>query len=78
MKTRKVVYNISYYHILTFSQEYRFALAPFFKLPNLQYGFENQDTFEEGLRLIFKNDHFAAFLAKMDYLASHFWVRVFM
>ncbi|MDE0471555.1 MAG: hypothetical protein OXH57_06410 [Ekhidna sp.] len=59
MKIRKIAYNISYYHILTFSQEYRFALAPFFKLPNLQYQFENRDTFEEVLRLIFMNDHFA-------------------
>ena len=59
MKIRKVIYSIHYYHLITFSTEYKKKIAPFFGLPNLQYGIDNSNTNEERIRLIFKNDDFA-------------------
>jgi hypothetical protein len=54
MKIRKIQYKIEYSHILTFSLHYKDIIAPFFKIPNLSYGFENQGTIDESINLIFK------------------------
>lgn len=50
----KTQYIIQYTHVLTFSTEYRKVIAPFFSLPDLKYGLNNQGTFEEHIRLVFE------------------------
>ena len=56
METIKIVYMIQYYHVLTFSNEYRKKMARFFSMPNLRYGIDEQGTLNETIRLIFNNE----------------------
>ncbi len=64
MTIRKVIYSVEYNHILTFSSEYRKVIAPYFKYPNLSYGFDDLDTFNESIRLIFTKEHYAVHCRK--------------
>ncbi len=64
MTILKIVYSVQYNHILTFSSEYRKVIAPYFKYPNLSYGFEDLDSFNESIRLIFSKEHYAVHCRK--------------
>lgn len=52
MKIRKIQYNIFYSHILTFCNDYKKIVAPYFGWDNVQYSIENINTINEGVRLI--------------------------
>ena len=64
MKIRRLQYNIDYVHIITFREEYKQAVTPYFGFDNLSYGIDNENTINESVRLIFKADHFALFARK--------------
>lgn len=64
MKIRRLLYNIDYTHILTFRDEYKAAVLPVFGFENLNYGIDNENTINESIRLIFKNENYALFIRK--------------
>jgi len=64
MPIRRLQYQIDYIHILTFREEYKLAVAPYFGFDNLEYGIENENTIMESIKLIFKNEQMAIFLRK--------------
>ena len=64
MIIRRLQYNIDYTHILTFREEYKQAVLPYFGFDNLRYGIDNENTINEGIRLIFSNEKIALFLRK--------------
>ena len=53
MKIRRFQYDIEYSHILTFQDYYRDKIAPYFKIDNLRYGFDNLGTIDEAIKLVF-------------------------
>lgn len=55
MKVIKIQYTIGYYHMLSFADNYKKIINPFFTQPNLSYQIENEFTLEENIRLIFKD-----------------------
>ncbi len=64
MKIRRLQYNIDYVHIITFREEYKQAIAPYFVFDNLRYGIDNENTINESVRLIFEADNFGLFARK--------------
>lgn len=64
MKIRRLQYNIDYVHILTFKDEYREAIAPYFGFDNVRYGIENENTINESIRLIFVSECLALNIRK--------------
>lgn len=64
MKIRRIQYNIDYVHILTFREEYKLAVVPYFGFDNLRYGIDNENTINESIRLIFATDFIAFFIRK--------------
>lgn len=64
MKIRRIQYNIDYVHILTFREEYKLAIIPYFGFDNLRYGIDNENTINESIRLIFASDFMAFFIRK--------------
>jgi len=64
MKIRRIQYNIDYTHILTFREEYRQAVLPYFGFENLRYGIDNENTINESIRLIFMTETIALFIRK--------------
>jgi len=64
MKIRRIQYNIDYVHIITFREEYKLAIVPYFGFDNLKYGIDNENTINESVRLIFEADHLAIFIRK--------------
>lgn len=64
MAIRKLQYQIDYVHILTFREEYKKAVSPFFGFQDVEYAIENENTINEGIRLIFKNEKIALFVRK--------------
>lgn len=64
MIIRRLQYNIDYTHILTFKEEYKQVVLPYFGFDNLRYGIDNENTINEGIRLIFSNEKNALFLRK--------------
>ncbi len=64
MELRKFTYSIDYTHILQFKDIYKKIVAPFFTFQNLEYAIDNENTIDEGIRLIFKNEGFAIILKK--------------
>jgi hypothetical protein len=58
MKVRKTAYNVDYFHLLTFKDYYREVISPYFNHPNLQYGIDAENTVNESIRLIYKNESF--------------------
>ena len=64
MKVRRIQYNINYVHIITFRDEYKNAIAPFFGFDNLRYGIDNENTINESARLIFGEQNIALFVRK--------------
>ncbi|MCY7362977.1 MAG: hypothetical protein LH629_13075 [Ignavibacteria bacterium] len=64
MKVRKIVYKIDYIHILTFREFYKSIIAPYFIYEPLEYGIDNENTLNEGARLVFRNEGFIINLRK--------------
>jgi len=64
MSIRKLQYQIDFVHILTFREEYKKAILPFFGFENLEYGIDNEGSINESIRLIFKNEQMALSLRK--------------
>jgi hypothetical protein len=64
MKIRRLQYNIDYTHILTFKEEYKSAIIPYFGLDNLRYGIDNENSINESIRLIFMSETIALFIRK--------------
>lgn len=58
MTIRKITYNISYIHILTFREHYKSIIAPYFEYEPLRYGIDDENTRNESIRLIFENEGF--------------------
>lgn len=64
MAIRKVQYQIDLVHILTFKDEYRYALNPYFGFDNVEYGIDFENSISESIRLIFRNECFAISMRK--------------
>ncbi len=64
MKIRRLQYNIEYTHIITFKEEYKQAILPYFGFDNLRYAIDNENTINESIRLIFSNETLALFIRK--------------
>lgn len=64
MKIIRFQYNIDYIHIITFREEYKQAVAPFFGFDKLRYSIDNENTIHESIRLIFAIEHMAFFIRK--------------
>jgi len=64
MSIRRIQYQIDYVHIITFREEYKIAVAPYFGFDKLEYGIDNENTIHEGIRLIFKTEQIALILRK--------------
>ncbi|MEA3448486.1 MAG: hypothetical protein U9Q98_08585 [Bacteroidota bacterium] len=64
MKIRKLQYNIGYSHILSFKDEYKQIIPKIFSFEKVRYQIENQNTVDENIRIIFKNENIAFFLSK--------------
>lgn len=64
MAARRIQYQIDFNHIITFKEEYKAAVAPYFGFENLEYAIEAEGSIHEGIRLIFKNENIAFFLRK--------------
>lgn len=59
MKVRKLQYAIDYIHILTFREQYKSLIAPYFDYDRLEYAIDNENTLNEFARLIFPIEGFA-------------------
>lgn len=64
MNIRRIQYNIDYIHILTFKEEYKPAIIPYFGFDGIRYGIDNENTINETMRLIFANEHLALSIRK--------------
>src|SRR4051794_6356509 len=64
MKIRRIQYQIGCTHVLTFKDEYKPAVTPYFPFENVQYGIDNENTIHEQIRLIFKNNNIAIVMKK--------------
>lgn len=64
MIIRRLQYNVDYTHILTFREEYKQAVLPYFGFDNLRYGVDNENTINESIRLIFTTETIALFIRK--------------
>lgn len=64
MSIRRIQYQVDYLHIITFQEEYKKAIAPYFGFEGLEYGIDNENTINEGVRLIFKQENLALFFRK--------------
>jgi hypothetical protein len=56
MEIRRVQYGVDYIHILTFREEYKQILLPYFGFDGLRYGIDNENTINESIRLVFPNE----------------------
>ncbi|MBN2745258.1 MAG: hypothetical protein JXR34_00895 [Bacteroidales bacterium] len=64
MAIRRVQYSIDYVHILTFKEEYKKAVIPYFGFDALRYGIDNENTINESIRLVFEQEKFAIVFRK--------------
>ena len=64
MEIRRVQYSIDYVHIITFREEYKQVVIPYFGFDNLRYGIDNENTINESIRLIFPADYMALSIRK--------------
>ena len=64
MKITRFQYNIDYIHIITFREEYKLAVSPYFGFDKLRYAIDNENTIHESIRLIFPIEHMAFFIRK--------------
>jgi hypothetical protein len=68
MKIRKIQYNVYYSHILSFKEEYKKIVSPYFGWENVQYAIENLNSLNESIRLIF-TDYNALIQCRKDGLS---------
>jgi len=66
MAIRKLQYQIDYVHILTFKDQYKDIVSPYFPFENVKYAIENENTIHESIRLIFNNEHILFLLNKQS------------
>ena len=64
MKITRFQYNIDYIHIITFREEYKLAVSPYFGFDKLRYAIDNENSINESIRLIFPIEHMAFFMRK--------------
>lgn len=64
MSIRRLQYQIDYIHIITFQEEYKRAIAPYFALENAEYVIDDENTINEGIKLLFRNENFAIVFKK--------------
>lgn len=64
MPIRKCHYQVDYIHILTFKEEYKSAILPYFGFDNLEYAIDNENSIHENIRLIFKNENMGILFRK--------------
>ena len=66
MKIRRLLYQIDYYHILTFKDQYQDIVNSYFPFENLEYAIDNENSINEQCRLIFKRENIAIVLSKQS------------
>ena len=66
MSIRRFQYQIDYVHILTFKEQYKDAVTPYFPFEKVEYSVDNENTIHESIRLIFKADNMAIVLNKQS------------
>jgi hypothetical protein len=66
MAIRRFHYQIDYVHILTFKEQYKDIVTPYFPFENVEYAVENENTIHEGIRLIFKSENIVISLNKQS------------
>ena len=64
MSIKRFQYQIDYYHILSFKEEYKDAVAPYFAFDKVEYGIDNEGSINETIRLVFKAESIAIVLKK--------------
>ncbi|MBL7763394.1 MAG: hypothetical protein JNL23_08195 [Chitinophagaceae bacterium] len=64
MIIKRFQYTINYVHILTFREEYKAAIIPYFGFDKVEYAVDNQNTVDESIRLIFRIEGFALVINK--------------
>jgi len=64
MKIRKIQYTIDFVHIITFKDEYKAALLPYFGLENVGYTIQNENSIHENIKLVFNNETMVIFMRK--------------
>lgn len=57
MEIRRVQYSIDYIHIITFREEYKQVILPYFGFDGLRYGIDNENTINESIRLVFPTEN---------------------
>jgi hypothetical protein len=57
MQPRKLTFVVGYIHILTFKDQIKKIIAPYFTY-DLEYGIDNEGTLQENVRLVFKKEGF--------------------
>lgn len=55
MKIRRIQYNLGYNHVISFNDDYKSIVSPYFGWDNIQYSVENFATPDESIKLIFKD-----------------------
>lgn len=66
MSIRRFQYQIDYVHILTFKDQYKDAVTPYFPFEKVEYSVDNENTIHEGIRLVFKADNMTIVLNKQS------------
>lgn len=66
MSIRRFQYQIDYVHILTFREQYKDVVTPYFPFEKVEYSVDNENTIHEGIRLIFKAENIAIILNKQS------------
>lgn len=64
MVIRKITYSIGYVHVLTFKENYKSIITPYFDFEPLEYAIDNENTISESIRLIFRNEGFILLFRK--------------
>jgi hypothetical protein len=57
MQARKLTFIVGYIHILTFKDQIKRIVAPYFTY-DIEYGIDNEGTMQENVRLVFKKEGF--------------------
>jgi len=64
MSIRRLQYQIDYTHIITFKEEYKPIIMPYFSFDGLEYAIDNENSIHESVRLIFRKENLAIFIRK--------------
>lgn len=66
MAIRRFQYQIDYIHILSFREQYKEIVAPYFPFERLEYAVENENSIHESIKLIFRPENIAIVLNKQS------------